>query len=165
MTAPVLPIKRIVSGGQSGADRAGLDWAIEHGFPHGGWCPKGRLAEDGPIPERYKLKETPLGDYLQRTEWNGCDSDGTVVFSISPVLTGGSLKTVDFAMKHKKPVIHISSKTEQPGNTLQAFIRTHQIRTLNVAGSRASEEPGIAVFVKQILELALLGMTGRHTEN
>jgi hypothetical protein len=87
----------IVSGGQTGADRAALDWALARGVECGGWCPKGRKAEDGPIDPKYRLKETPSAAYLQRTEWNVRDSDGTVLFSIEPTLTGGSLKTVDFA--------------------------------------------------------------------
>jgi len=86
-------IIKIVSGGQTGADRAALDFAIEHGIPHGGWCPKGRQAEDGPIDGRYQLKETPTSDYAQRTEWNVRDSDATVLFSLAPELTGGSKKT------------------------------------------------------------------------
>ena len=73
----------ILSGGQTGADRAALDFAIEYGLPHGGWCPRGRLAEDGPIDERYELTETPSHRYAQRTEWNVRDSDATVVFSIA----------------------------------------------------------------------------------
>jgi putative molybdenum carrier protein len=81
------PIK-IVSGGQTGADRAALDWALARGVPCGGWCPKGRKAEDGPIDLKYPLKETPSSSYLQRTEWNVRDSDATVVFSIEPTLTG-----------------------------------------------------------------------------
>jgi hypothetical protein len=74
---------KIVSGSQTGADRAALDWAIEHGIPHGSWCPKGRWAEDGPIDGRYQLQETSTENYVQRTKWNARDSDGTVVFSIS----------------------------------------------------------------------------------
>lgn len=72
---------KIVSGGQTGADRAALDWALAHGVPCGGWCPKGRKAEDGPIDLKYPLKETPSSSYIQRTEWNVRDSDATVVFS------------------------------------------------------------------------------------
>ena len=87
----------IVSGGQTGADRAALDWALAHGMPCGGWCPKGRKAEDGPIDSKYPLKETPSSSYLQRTEWNVRDSDATVLFSIESALTGGSKKTVEFA--------------------------------------------------------------------
>lgn len=66
---PIL-IEKLVSGGKTGADCAALDVAIRHGFPHGGWCPKGRLAEDGPIGGQYNLTETPSGDFIQRTEWN-----------------------------------------------------------------------------------------------
>ena len=86
---------KIVSGGQTGADRAALDFAIEHGIAHGGWCPKGRPAEDGTIDPRYKLQVTPSSDYVQRTEWNVRDSDGSVVFSIAAALTGGSKETVE----------------------------------------------------------------------
>src|SRR5229473_2876346 len=103
----VMGIKKIVSGGQTGADRAALDFAIAHQIPHGGWCPKGRKCEDGTLADRYELKETPSNDYPQRTEWNVRDSDGTVIFSIAPVLTGGSKQTVNLAMKHQKPLFHI----------------------------------------------------------
>ena len=72
-------IEKIISGGQTGADRAALDWAIASGVPHGGWCPKGRKAEDGPIPSCYTLTESPSANYLQRTEWNARDADGTAV--------------------------------------------------------------------------------------
>ena len=92
--------EKIVSGGQTGADRAALDWSIKNGIPHGGWCPKGRKAEDGPIDGKYQLKETPSSNYPQRTEWNVRDSDGTVVFSVKAVLTGGSKRTVDLARQH-----------------------------------------------------------------
>lgn len=94
---------KIVSGGQTGADRAGLDWAIKHGIPYGGWCCKGRRSEDGSIPSQYQLQETPSTNYLQRTEWNVRDSDGTVIFSLAERLSGGSLKTLEFAIKHRKP--------------------------------------------------------------
>ena len=81
-------IEKIVSGGQTGADRMGLDWAIWHDIPHGGWCPRFRKAEDGKIPDQYQLTETPKSDYVQRTEWNVRDSDGTLIFSLSDKLSG-----------------------------------------------------------------------------
>jgi hypothetical protein len=81
---------RIVSGGQTGADRAALDWAINAGLEHGGWCPKGRKAEDGVIRPQYVLKESSSANYVQRTEWNVRDSDGTVIFSLAEHLSGGS---------------------------------------------------------------------------
>ena len=100
------PIK-IVSGGQTGADRAALDWALAHNVECGEWCPKGRKAEDGLIDPKYPLKETPLAAYLQRTEWNVRDSDATVLFSVNPVLTGGSESAVEFAPGHGKPCMHL----------------------------------------------------------
>ena len=151
-------IEKIISGAQSGADRAGLDFAIEHHVPHGGWCPQGRKAEDGPIDPRYNLQETPSSNYLQRTEWNVRDSDGTVVFSIAPVLTGGSQKTVELAQKHRKPVIHIAryGGPASPAQALLGFIRDHNIKVLNVAGPRASKEPEVAAFVKEVLGKLLM---------
>src|ERR1039457_5001154 len=89
----------IRSGGQTGADRAALDWAMKNGVPYVGWCPKGRKAEDGPLDERYQLTETPSSEYVQRTEWNVRDADGTVIFSIAKTLTGGSRLTADYAKK------------------------------------------------------------------
>ena len=82
---------KIISGGQTGADRAALDFAIDHGIEHGGWCPKGRWAEDGAIAERYPLKETPSADVAQRTEWNARDSDGTLVITEGAPVAGTAL--------------------------------------------------------------------------
>ena len=144
-------IKKIVSGGQTGADIAALDVALHYNFPHGGWCPKGRLSLDGPIPAKYLLTETPSSGYPQRTEWNVRDSDGTVVFTFSKQPTGGSLKTVGFTKKHRKPYLHISSDTPDHALKIQAFILAHDIKVLNVAGSRESKEPGIYQWVKRVL--------------
>jgi len=151
-------IGKIISGGQTGADRAALDFAIAHGIPHGGWCPAGRLAEDGTIDARYQLKETPTASYPQRTEWNVRDSDGTVVFSIESNLTGGSKKTVTLAHKHKKPVLHLSreGRSATPDQDLLRFICDHGIQVLSVAGPRASKEPEVAAFVREVLGKALL---------
>jgi len=151
-------VERVVSGGQTGADRAALDFAIERGLKHGGWCPKGRRAEDGRIPSRYKLKETPTINYAQRTEWNVRDSDGTVICTLMAALTGGSKKTADLARKHGKPCLHLSAGgTADPAKELRAFIRPNRIKVLNVAGSRASEEPGVGNFVIDVLSQVLVG--------
>ncbi len=124
-------------------------------FPHGGWCPKSRKAEDGPIGARYLLKETPTSNYPQRTEWNVRDSDGTVIFSLSSVLAGGSKKTVALAIKHRKPWLHICRDGQyDAAESLVRFISDHKIEILNVAGSRASKEPQVAAFVKKVLEEA-----------
>ena len=151
-------VEKIISGGQTGADRAALDFAITNEIPHGGWCPKGRKAEDGAIDLKYQLQETPLADYLQRTEWNVRDSDGTVIFSISPILSGGSKRTAEFARKLGRPYIHISkeSNKESASSQLKAFIHDFGIQVLNVAGPRASNEPNLAKFVEVTLTCALL---------
>ena len=147
----------ILSGGQTGADRAALDWALAHGVPHGGWCPRGRRAEDGPIAARYQLRETPSEDYLERTTWNVRDSDGTVILSIDAELTGGSLRTEEIAEATGKPCLHLSEAEHgaDAGARLAAFVRAHAIRVLNVAGPRASGAPGIGCFVTTTLEAAL----------
>jgi CheY-like chemotaxis protein len=151
-----LPVIKIISGGQTGADRAGLDWAIRSDLEHGGWCPKGRVAEDGPIPDRYRLQETPDADYLQRTEWNVRDSDGTVIFSVARQLFGGSLTTREFAASHQKPCLHLSAgSANDAAAALLKWLRQNQIRALNIAGPRASEEPGVAEFVTATLDAAL----------
>jgi hypothetical protein len=146
-------IEKVASGGQTGADRAALGFAIERGIPHGGWCPKGRLGEDGPIDLCYQLNEMLSGTYAERTEWNVGDSDGTVVFSIAAALTGGSKKTVQFAHKHQKPVLHVSRSRGPVSREMEQvqFIREHHIRVLSVAGLRASREPEVAAFVKATL--------------
>lgn len=144
---------KIISGGQTGADRAALDWAIARGVPHGGWCPKGRLAEDGVIPDRYCLKETPDSDYAQRTEWNARDSDGTVIFSMTPELTGGSKFTEIIARSHGKPCLHLAYEDiGSAASRLARFLHDHDIHVLNVAGPRASYEFLVGEFVKKVLE-------------
>jgi hypothetical protein len=145
---------RIVSGGQAGADRAGLDWAIRHSVDHGGWCPKGRRSEDGPIPAEYLLSETPLTGYLQRTEWNVRDSDATVIFTLSDVLDGGSKKTAEFADKRGRPWLHFRPAVHP--KFLAQFVARHRVATLNVAGKRESAAPGIHRFVCETLNAAFL---------
>lgn len=147
-------IRRIVSGGQTGADRAGLDVAIELGIPHGGWCPKGRLAEDGEVPARYELRETRTRNYLERTELNVCDSDGTVIF-IGGALAGGSKRTQQFAIEAGKPCfvarLDAGADLEALVADFRAWLREHRVAVLDVAGSRESKSPGIYDAVKGFL--------------
>jgi hypothetical protein len=150
----------IVSGGQTGADRAALDFALEFGLAHGGWCPRGRLAEDGPIDERYELRETPSRRYRQRTEWNLRDTCATVVFSITREVTGGTALTLALAERMGKPCLHLASEVAtatggDPADELLAFLAEHQVERLNVAGPRASQEPLVAAFVRSVLVAAL----------
>ena len=144
---------KIVSGGQTGADRTALDWAIAHDVPHGGWCPAGRLAEDGPIDARYSLKETPHPNYLQRTEWNVRDSDATLIVSCSADLTGGSLATHELAVAHGRPCLHLSGKFETGAAAmkLKDWLQNEAVTILNVAGPRASGEPALGRFIQSIL--------------
>ena len=157
-------LKKIISGGQTGADRMALDFAIWHEIPHGGWCPKGRKAEDGLLEPKYLLTETPSSSYPQRTQWKVRDSNGSVIFSIASVLTGGSKKTIDFAIKHKKPWLHLHQGRDHPEATLLRFIREHRIQVLNVAGPRASKEPEVAAFARRVLEAAFFPF-GRADRN
>ena len=99
--------KKIISGGQTGVDRAALDWAIQNNIPHGGWCPKGRRAEDGVIPNRYVLQETESEGYMQRTKRNIHDSDATLIISLEAELTGGSKFTSEYARRIAKSSLHV----------------------------------------------------------
>jgi hypothetical protein len=101
-------LTKIISGGQTGADQAGLEVAIKLNIPHGGWIPKGRLTENGPLPDKYNLQEMPGKSYPKRTEQDVMDSDGTVIFSHGK-LTGGSALTAQLAEKHSKPILHLGS--------------------------------------------------------
>jgi len=144
---------KIISGGQTGADRAALDAAIKLGLPYGGWLPKGRKAEDGPLPSRYRLEELASERYRDRTEKNIIESDGTLIFSFGP-LTGGSALTEAMAIRHDRPCLVIDldhvSKAEAAG-AIGKWIDKHAIQILNVAGPRASGEPRIYEAVHKIL--------------
>lgn len=148
---------KIISGGQTGVDNAALRLAVSLGIPHGGWCPRGRRREDGVIPKRFRLQETPSRGYLQRTQWNVRDSDGTVIFSIAARLKGGSKKTAELARKRRKPCLHLSASERNVDHAavLRQFIRQCRIRVLNVAGPRKSQEPTIGRFVARVIRAAL----------
>ena len=152
----------IISGGQTGADRAALDFAIAHGIPHGGWCPRGRRAEDGVIPSVYCLTETAEPAYAVRTQRNVLQSDATVVFTMSDVIRGGTALTVHLAQQYSKPLLHLQSglSVSEAAERLSQFMSAHAVCVLNVAGPRASQEPGLATFVRDVLTTAL-GASGR----
>ena len=146
----IAPLEKIISGGQTGADRAALDWAINHGLPHGGWCPKGRRAEDGTIPKRFCLQETPQSKYRQRTKWNVRDADATLIVTLIAELMGGALFTRQCAERIGRPYLHVVSDDEWR-DKIKVFLEKHSIRILNVAGPRASSAPGIEQFVQEVL--------------
>lgn len=137
-------LKKVVSGGQTGADRAGLDAALWAGLEIGGWCPKGRRAEDGVVPARYPMQETVSGDYIYRTIMNITDSDATIVLCRG-VPTGGSKLTVSTCHDLGKPVLVMdpSNSIILNQDCLVSFLNTLDVKILNVAGSRESKRPGI----------------------
>lgn len=142
----------IMSGAQTGADRAGLDWAMSRGLPHGGWCPKGRRSEDGTVPPAYELQETPSSRYQQRTEWNVRDSDATIVFTLTDKLDGGSKLTAQLAERLGRPWLHFRPGVHE--KYLAQFVERHAVRRLNIAGKRESSAPGIYLFTTEALNRA-----------
>jgi hypothetical protein len=135
-------IEKIISGGQTGADRAALDVALELGVLCGGWCPRGRIAEDGPLADRYPLVETPSELYEQRTEWNIRDSDGTLVVTRGEP-TGGTAFTIEAAVKYGRPLLVVDmEKWEAPqeaASEIREWQEEQRIRVLNVAGPRRAK--------------------------
>ena len=154
--------ERIVSGGQTGVDRAALDAARALGVPCGGWCPKGRLAEDGRLPERYPLVETPSDDYAQRTEWNVRDSDGTLIL-YRGVLTGGSALTARLAERYDRPSLALDLQSSPDPLAIREWIAKNQIRALNVAGPRASGAPGLYEQARELLAAVLAESSDRRS--
>lgn len=151
-------ISKIISGGQTGADQAALDAAIKLGFPHGGSIPKGRLTEDGPLPEKYNLVEMSTEDYFARTEKNVLDSDGTLILSHGE-LTGGSKLTEKLCKRHRKPYLHIDLTSRPSGDVasdIHSWVLENGIETLNAAGARASKDSLIYERTFQVVEAVLL---------
>ena len=154
----------VISGGQTGVDRAALDAALELGLACGGWCPRGRLAEDGPLPQRYPLRETPTGDYAQRTHWNVRDSDGTLILTRGRP-SGGTGLTARLAERLGRPVlvVDLAMRPKPTPAETAAWIAHHRIAKLNVAGPRQSGARGIYEEARAFL-LALLNPTGTHAD-
>ena len=145
----------IISGGQTGADRAALDFAIAHGIPHGGWCPKGRRAEDGSLDARYQMRETGSKSYRQRTRRNVADSDATLILNLGE-LADGSLATRQLAKRASKPVCVVALDADDLAADVTRvcqWLAANAIAVLNVAGPRESKRPGIYRNALAFLEL------------
>ncbi|MBN2371460.1 MAG: putative molybdenum carrier protein [Vicinamibacteria bacterium] len=149
-----MPFKRIVSGGQTGVDRAALDAALSAGIPCGGWCPRGRRAEDGRIPPRYPLRETTNAAYPERTEWNIRDSDGTLILGWGRP-QGGTALTARLARRYSRPLLILDLRETPSPRVIAEWLATNDIAVLNVAGPRESEAPGIHGRAVMLLAKAL----------
>ena len=158
-----MALERIVSGGQSGVDRGALDAALALGFACGGWCPAGRLAEDGPIPERYPVVELAGGDYRARTRRNVQDSDGTLIIAFGAP-KGGTLETLRDCRRFGKPHLVVDaaalSASDAAGRAL-VFAQVNAIRVLNVAGPRESGWNG----ARDYAEAAVRGLLERYARS
>ena len=147
-------IRKVISGGQTGADQAGLDAAMRAGVEHGGFVPKGRRTEKGPLSDKYEMDEDSSNSYEGRTLKNVLASDGTVVFAHGK-LTGGSRLTREYARKNGRPCLVVNLNSAGPGKAaqkLQQWIEENRIEVLNVAGPRESKDPGIYQVVFEILQ-------------
>jgi hypothetical protein len=148
-------IKKIISGGQTGADKAALDVAIKLNIPHGGWIPKGRITEEGPLSDKYQLQAMPTDSYPERTEQNVIDSDGTLIICHGKP-TGGSDYTREMVLKHKRQLLHIDlniTPSYDAASLILSWVNLYRIKILNVAGPRASEDSEIYNDVFRTLEM------------
>jgi hypothetical protein len=149
-------IMKVISGGQTGVDRAALDVAMECGIPVGGWCPRGRLAEDGQIPDRYPLIETTVEIYAVRTEWNVRDSDATLIITRGAP-TGGTALTCAMTNKWSRPCYSVDLLECVDLNDARKWLTEHNVSVLNVAGPRESTQPGIYAAASSMLAQLLHG--------
>lgn len=157
-------VSKIVSGGQTGADRAALDVGLDLGLEVSGWCPRGRRAEDGPIPERYPLQELDSKSYAARTKKNVEDSDATLIITYGEPGAGSQL-TIDHAARLGRPHLHLEIEDlvdEDAAREVRAWLDRARPGILNVAGSRESTDPGIARRVRHLLAAALSVSTPRE---
>lgn len=135
-------------------DRAALDVALELGVPCGGWCPRGRRAEDGPLPERYPLRETPRCDYRERTAWNVRDADATLILTRGRP-RGGTAFTLRCARELERPHRVVDLDAPEDPEALRTWLAAEGVRVLNIAGPRESEHPGVyddaVAFLRRLL--------------
>lgn len=155
-------IEKIITGGQTGVDRAALDVAIELGIPHGGWCPARRRAEDGRIDDRYQLIELASVRYRDRTKQNVADSDGVLVLNRDELEAGTAL-TLRCARTLGKPEFLVDLAAPPPLSELADWVASCRIKACNVAGPRESERPGIYAEARAFLRLWLVSL--RHVSS
>lgn len=148
---------KIVSGGQTGVDRAALDAARTAGAPCGGWCPRGRRAEDGTIPPAYPLAEMGSADYRERTHANVALGDATLVVAFGEP-SGGTALTIAYCRELGRPCLVLDAArtpVTEAVTRAAAFVRAHGVGTLNVAGPRASGEPRAYGYARALVAALL----------
>jgi Circularly permutated YpsA SLOG family len=158
--AAIVKALKIISGGQTGVDRAALDAALRHGIECGGWCPAGRLDEFGKIPNHYPIRELQGGGFTERTLQNVKDSDGTVVMYPGE-LRGGSEQTIRFCVELQRPHQLIDASkinAEDAANLITDFVRANKPGILNVAGPRHSEWPEGYAYASRALDIFLTAL-------
>ena len=163
-----MELRKIISGGQTGADQGALSACVQLGFPYGGWVPKGRRTEKGKVPARYRMRQHWSRHYPPRTERNVRDSDCTVIFTYGPP-DGGSLLTSEFAKQHRKPCLKVDLNRAHAVNVARVVRwlkrRCPDNGVLNVAGARRSKAPGIHMAVKRVIRDVLSRVNGPLVRN
>lgn len=145
-------LKKIISGGQTGADRAALDVAIDREIPCGGWCPMGRKAEDGQIPVMYPLQETGSSDYSTRTRKNIMDSDGTLILCPENAMDDGTKLTYQLCKELNKPLFIADPADEEQIPSVIKWLIKGNIHIVNIAGPRESKLKGIYKVSEMFLD-------------
>jgi hypothetical protein len=156
---------KIISGGQTGADQGALDFAMKHGWPCGGWCPPGRRCESGRIPDRYPVREVEAGDYNERTRRNVKDADATLVITLRGFMEEGTALTLSWCDDYGRPAFHFDISPpglirEEGLDDLRNWLDKYKIDTLNVAGNRESNSPGIQSQTLTLLEQLFFPLVG-----
>jgi hypothetical protein len=156
---------KIISGGQTGVDQGGLDFALKHDWPCGGWCPPGRMCETGRIPDRYPVREVESGDYNERTRRNILDADATLVITWHGFMEEGTALTLDWCSAYGRPCFHYDISgpgliQTQDLAKLKDWLNDHHIGILNVAGNRESNSPGIQSLTLMLLEQLFFPVVG-----
>ncbi len=160
-----MSLAKVLSGGQTGIDRGALDAAIACGFPCGGWCPPGRRAEDGQIPDHYPVLEIEKGGYRERTWRNVLESDATVILYFGGI-EGGTEETLRFCIERRKPYKLIDAEEVEPrraASLIASFVQQYGIGVLNVAGPRQSKAPKAHGYAYVVINLLLQALRGANT--
>lgn len=149
-------IKKIISGGQTGVDQGALEAALSLNISLGGFCPNGRICENGIIPDKFQLIETESKDYSDRTEKNIINSDATLILTTKNKLSGGTYLTKILTNRHKKPCLILNLKEEMDKKAFSEWINNNKVKILNIAGPRESKEKGIyaktIIYLKELLK-------------